>query len=57
MASSLDGVVALVVAAIVLPVSVGVGLEARSFLKGAIMVYPVPFFTLERGWLKCNKQL
>jgi hypothetical protein len=55
MASSLDGVVTLVVAATVLPVSVGVGLKALSFPEGAIVVYPVLFLTLERGWLKCNK--
>jgi hypothetical protein len=55
MASSLGGVVALVVAATVLPVSVGVGLNARSFPKDAIVVYPVLFLTLERGWSKCDK--
>jgi hypothetical protein len=49
MASSLDGVVALIVAAIMLPVSVGVGLKARSFPKGAIVMYSVLFLTLERG--------
>jgi hypothetical protein len=53
-ASSL-GVVALVVAATVLPVSVGVGLAARSFPEGAIVVYSVLFLTLERGWLNCDK--
>jgi hypothetical protein len=37
------------------PVSVGVGLAALSFFKGAIMVYSVLFFTLEREWLKCDK--
>jgi hypothetical protein len=55
MASSLDVVVALVVAVIVLPVSVGVGLEARSFPEGAIVVYSILFLTLERGWSKCDK--
>jgi hypothetical protein len=55
MASSLGGVVALVVAAVVLPVFVGVGLEARSFPEGAIVVHLVLFLTLERGWLKCDK--
>jgi hypothetical protein len=54
MASSL-GVGVLVVAATVLPVSVGVGLAARSFPEGAIVVYSVLFLTLERGWLKCDK--
>jgi hypothetical protein len=47
--------VALIVAVTVLPVSVSVGLIARSFLKGAIVMYPVLFLTLERGWLKYNK--
>jgi hypothetical protein len=54
-ASSLGGVVALVMAVTVLPVSVGVGLKARSFPEGAIVVHPVLFLTLERGWSKCNK--
>jgi hypothetical protein len=56
MASSL-GVVALVVpvAVTVLPISVGVGLAARSFPEGAIVTHPVLFLTLERGWSKCNK--
>jgi hypothetical protein len=50
MASSLGVVVvALVVAATVLPISVGVGLKARSFPEGAIVIYPVLFLTLERG--------
>jgi hypothetical protein len=31
------------------PVSVGVGLTALSFPKGAIIIYPVLFLTLERG--------
>jgi hypothetical protein len=52
MASSL-GVV--VVAATVLPVSVGVGLNALSFPEGAIVAHPVLFLTLERGWSKCDK--
>jgi hypothetical protein len=55
MASSLGGAVALVVAAIMLPVFVGVGLKARSFPEGAIEVHPVLFLTLERGWSKCDK--
>jgi hypothetical protein len=55
MASSLDIVVALVVAAMTLPISVGVGLKARSFPEDAIVVYSVLFLTLERGWLKYNK--
>jgi hypothetical protein len=55
MASSLGGVVALVVAATVLPISVGVGLKARFFPEEAIVVYSILFLTLERGWLKCNK--
>jgi hypothetical protein len=48
-------VVALVVVTTVLSVSVGVGLAARSFPEGAIVVHPVLFLTLEREWLKCNK--
>jgi hypothetical protein len=43
------GVVALVMAATVLPVSVGVGLDALSFPEGAIVMHPVLFLTLERG--------
>jgi hypothetical protein len=53
-ASFLD-VVALVMAATVLSVFVGVGLAARSFSEGAIVAHPVLFLTLERGWSKCNK--
>jgi hypothetical protein len=48
MASSL-GVTALVMAVTVLPISVGVRLDALSFPKEAIVVYPVFFLTLERG--------
>jgi hypothetical protein len=44
-----------VVIVTVLPISVGVGLTALFFPEGAIMVYSVLFFTLERGWLKCDK--
>jgi hypothetical protein len=47
MAFSLD-VIALVIAVTVLPVSVGVRLEARSFPEDAIVVYSVLFLTLER---------
>jgi hypothetical protein len=48
MVSSLGVVVmALVVAVTVLPVSVGVELDALSFPEGAIVVYPVLFLTLE----------
>jgi hypothetical protein len=36
-------------------VSVGIGLAALSFLKGAIVTYSVLFLTLERGWLKYDK--
>jgi hypothetical protein len=43
------GVVALVVAATVLPVFVGVRLAARSFPEGAIVAYPVLFLTFEKG--------
>jgi hypothetical protein len=39
----------------VLPDSVGIRLTALSFPEGAIMIYPVLFLTLERGWSKCNK--
>jgi hypothetical protein len=49
MASSLGAVVVLAVAVTVLPVFVGVGLKARSFPEGAMVVYPVLFLTLERG--------
>jgi hypothetical protein len=38
----------------ILPISVGVGLKARSFPEGAIVMYPVLFLTLERGWSKYN---
>jgi hypothetical protein len=43
------------VAVIKVPVSVGVGLAALSFPEEAIVVYPVFFLTLEKGWLKCDK--
>jgi hypothetical protein len=49
MASSLSDVGALMVAAVVLPISINVGLKARSFSEGAIVVYPVLFLTFERG--------
>jgi hypothetical protein len=46
---------AITVAVIEVPVSVGVGLAALSFPEGAIVIYPVLFLTLERGWSKCDK--
>jgi hypothetical protein len=49
MASSLDDVKALMVAAVVLPVFINIGLKARSFSEGAIVIYPVLFLTFERG--------
>jgi hypothetical protein len=55
MASSFGGVITLMVVTTVLPIFISVGLKARSFPEGAIVVYPVLFFTLERGWLKCDK--
>jgi hypothetical protein len=49
MTSSLSDVRALMVAAVVLPVSINVGLKARFFSEGAIVVYSVLFLTFERG--------
>jgi hypothetical protein len=37
------------------PVSVSVRLGALSFPEEAIVIYPVLFLTLERGWSKCDK--
>jgi hypothetical protein len=46
---------AITVGVVEVPISVGVGLAAFSFPEGAIVMHPVFFLTLERGWLKCNK--